>query len=178
VVIGGSLGKRSETAPTGPLGQRTGPKCPGWSRRDVLNHSLAVTLRFALFASGETDKPVLTKGDLVGDDPPTSFQAVQAMAQRSWTGTDRSRMCHLSFGSFGAEAAAGMNLIDVLAHGWDMSPLQGRFFACPDDLWQIGLEYARKLIGPARDGRHYGPEIVPVSGVSAQERFLAFLGRQ
>jgi hypothetical protein len=117
-------------------------------------------------------------GGLVGDDPALSVRTVQSFSQRAWTGTDRSTICHLSFGSFDAEAAAGINLIDVLAHGWDMSPLQGRSFCGRDDLWQIGLECARALIGPARDGRHYGPEIVPASDASAQERFLAFLGRR
>jgi uncharacterized protein (TIGR03086 family) len=160
------------------LADLSGPsRCPGWSDRDVLNHSLAVTLRFARFASGETDKPSLPEGDLVGDDPATSLRVAFSLTERAWVGTDRTRTCHLTFGSFGAQAAAGINLIDVLAHGWDMSPLQARTFAAPGDLWRVGLDCARTLIGPERDGRHYGPEIVPSSEASAEDRFLALVGR-
>jgi len=153
-------------------------KCPGWTRCDVLSHSIAVTLRFAQFASGETHTPELPRGDLVGSDPAGALSAVVAAARRAWGSTDRSRVCHLSFGSFDAETAAGINLVDVLAHGWDISPLHDRRFNCEDELWRIGLVSARALIGSHRDLRHYGPEVVAEPDATSQERFLAYLGRQ
>jgi len=152
-------------------------RCPGWTRWDVLGHSIAVTLRFARFASGETDRPVLPRVDLVGNDPAGSLRAAVATAEQAWVSTDRSRVCHLSFGDFDAEAAAGINLIDVLAHGWDISPLQDRWFDCEDELWRIGLIAARTLIGTQRDLRHYGPEVIADSDATIQQRFLAYLGR-
>jgi len=88
-------------------------------------HSIAVTLRIARFASGESDRPELPQGDLIGSDPADSLRAAVITAQRAWALTDRTRVCHLSFGDFEAETAAGINLVDVLAHGWDISPLQG-----------------------------------------------------
>jgi uncharacterized protein (TIGR03086 family) len=152
-------------------------KCPGWTCCDVLSHSMAVTLRFARFASGDTDRPELQQGDLVGRDPVGSLGAAVTAAQRAWTLTDRARVCHLSFGDFDAETAAGINLVDVLAHGWDISPLQGRWLECNDEHWQLGLVAARALIGSDRDLRHYGPELVVGPGSTTQERFLAYLGR-
>jgi len=153
-------------------------RCPGWTRCDVLEHSIAVTLRFARFASGETDRPVLPAGDLLGADPAASLHAVVATARPSWTATDRSRVCQLSFGDFDALTAAGINLVDILAHGWDISPLRNRWFDCEDDLWQVGLAAARALLGADRDLRHYAPEVPVGADASTQERFLALLGRQ
>jgi uncharacterized protein (TIGR03086 family) len=152
-------------------------KCPGWTRCDVLGHSIAVTLRFAEFASGKTDRPALPQGDLVGTDPVRSVRAAFAAARRSWTSTDRSRVCHLSFGDFDTETAAGVNLVDVLGHGWDISPLRDRSFECEADLWRIGLVAARAFMEPNRDLRHFEPEVVVARGATSQERFLAFLGR-
>ena len=83
----------------------------------------------------------------------------------------------MSFGDFDAETAAGINLVDVLAHGWDISPLQDRRFDCANELWRVGLAAARALIGPHRDLRHYGPEVVAGPDATSQERFLAYLGR-
>lgn len=157
----------------------SGPsKCLGWTCCDVLDHSLAVTLRFARFASGETDRPELPRGNLVGRDPGASLDAAVATAQQAWVSTDRTRVCHLSFGDFDADAAAGVNLVDVLAHGWDMSPLQGRWFVCGNDVWRVGLAAARTLIGPDRDLGQYGPEVVAGPDANCRERFLAYLGRQ
>ena len=153
-------------------------KCPGWTCREVLNHSVAVTLRFARFASGETDRPGLPKGDLVGSDLAGAIGAAVEAAQRAWSATDRTRVCHLTFGSFEAEAAAGINLVDVLAHGHDVSPQNDRCFVCRDELWRIGLAEALAFIGPDRDPRHYEPELVPRPHANAQERFLAYLGRK
>ena len=152
-------------------------RCPGWTRSDVLGHSIAVTLRFAQFAAGVTERPELRRGDLVGDDPSASLRSAVATAQRAWVSIDRSRVCTLSFGSFDAETAAGINLVDVLAHGCDISPLQDRWFDGGEELWMAGLVAARLLIGSRRDLRHYGPEVVTGPYATSQERFLAFLGR-
>jgi uncharacterized protein (TIGR03086 family) len=152
-------------------------RCPGWTRWDVLGHSIAVTLRFAQFASGETDRPELPRSDLVGIDPAGSLRAALATAEQAWVSTDRSRVCHLSFGDFDAEEAAGINLVDVLAHGWDITPIHDRWFESGDELWRMGLVAARGLIGTHRDLRHYGPEVIADSDATIQQRFLAYLGR-
>jgi uncharacterized protein (TIGR03086 family) len=153
-------------------------KCPDWTYCDVLVHSIAVTLRFARFASGETDRPELPSGDLVGSNPARSLRVAARKAQFAWASVDRSRVCHLSFGDFDAEAAAGVNLVDVLAHGWDISPLSGRWLNCRNPVWKVGLSAAQAIIGPDRDPRHYGPELVTGPTATSQERFLGYLGRQ
>src|SRR4029077_11266188 len=53
--------------------------CPGWSVRDVMNHSIGVTLKFADFAAGGSDHPRPPPTDLVGRD---HNQALRAAAGR------------------------------------------------------------------------------------------------
>jgi uncharacterized protein (TIGR03086 family) len=97
--------------------------------------------------------------------------------RRSWESADLTRECHLPFGTFGAEMAAGINLVDVLAHGWDIGSFRGGTFQCSDGVWSIGLEVAREVIGQRRDPRHYGHEIPVPSAAPAEQRFLGYLGR-
>ena len=87
------------------------------------------------------------------------------------------RPCHLSFGTFPASLAAGINLFDVLAHTWDIAAATGVTLECPDELWQAGLEAAQTVIGPGRDPRQYAPELPVPAAASPRRRFLAFTGR-
>lgn len=153
-------------------------RCPRWTSCEVLNHSMAVTLRIAQFASGETERQLLPDGDLVTSDPARSLGDVVATARRAWGSTDRSRVCHLSFGDFDAESAAGINMFDVLGHGWDISLLNDRSLNCEDARLKVGLDAARAVLGPRRDRRHYWPELVVGPGASGHERFLAYPGRR
>ena len=151
--------------------------CPGWSVHDVINHSLGVTLKFADFAAGRTDRPRAPAGDLVGRDHALALRRAAEAARVAWASADLTRPCQLPFGTFPAGLAAGINLFDVLAHTWDIAAATGAGLRCADDLWIAGLDAARAVIGPARDLRHYAAEITVHPGASPRQRFLAFLGR-
>jgi len=151
--------------------------CPGWSVREVINHSLGVTLKFADFAAGRTDHPRAPAGDLVGNDHVIALERAAGTARAAWADADLTRACHLPFGTFPASLAAGISLFDVLAHTWDIAAATGASLCCSDDLWIAGLDAARAVIGPARDPRHYAAEITAGPGASPRQRFLGFLGR-
>jgi len=151
--------------------------CPGWSVRDVMNHSLGVTLKFADFASGVTDHPHPRSGDLVGADHRAALRAAAEAAHAVWVTTNSARRCHLPFATFSADLAAGCNLVDVLAHTWDIASATGTDLECPGELWEIGLEAARAVIGADRDLRHYAPAFVVGCRATARSRFLGFVGR-
>jgi len=152
--------------------------CPGWSVREVMNHCIGVTLKFADFAAGRTDHPRAPAGDLVGPDHGLALRSAADQASAAWAAADMTRHCHLPFGTFPAGLAAGINLFDALAHTWDIATATGVTLRCDDDLWTAGLDAARLVIGPSRDARHYAAEIPVGAGASPRQRFLAFLGRQ
>ncbi len=88
-----------------------------------------------------------------------------------------SRECHLPYGTFPAAVAAGINLVDVLAHGWDVGSFGDVVFRCPDEVWSVGLELAQALLGAGRDPRHYGVEVAVSVDAPPERRFLGYLGR-
>ena len=151
--------------------------CPGWSVRDVMNHSIGVTLKFAGFAAGGSDHPRSPPGDLVGPDHRRALRAAARAAQAAWASADMARPCHLPFGTFPASAAAGINLVDVLAHTWDVAAAADVTLECADELWSAGLEAARMVIEPGRDPRQYAAEVPASGSATPRQRFLAFTGR-
>lgn len=151
-------------------------KCSEWTNRGVLNHSLGVTHKFAAFARGATDEPHAPPGDLMAGGHVAATRDAAGAAQ-AWSTAELTRVCRLSFGSFPATVAAGINLFDVLAHTWDIAP-PAVSWDDHDAMWEAGLSAAREVIGPARDPRHYGAELSVPDDASPRERFLAFLGRR
>jgi len=150
---------------------------PGWSVADVVNHVVAVTRKFTAFADGTTDRPRTPPGDLLGTDHLAALRDAADRARTAWHDADPDRICHLPFGSFPAAIAAGINLFDLLGHGWDVEMATGTAFRCPDAVWAAGLAAARQVIGPERDARHYAPELPAPPGASARIRLLRYLGR-
>lgn len=152
-------------------------KCPGWSVSDVMNHSIGVTLKFTEFASAATDRPRTPTGDLIGSRPGPVLRTAADSARTAWSAADLSRECHLPFGTFSAEVAAGINLVDVLAHSWDVGEIGGAAFHCSDEVWSTGLGAARSFMGPGRDPRHYGIEVAVPDDAPPELQFLGYLGR-
>lgn len=142
-----------------------------------MNHSIGVTLKFVSFAVGDTDQPRSPAGDLIGRDHGLALQTAAEAARPAWAAADMAQDCHLPFGTFPADLAAGINLFDVLAHTWDVATATGVPLRCGDDLWTAGLHAARTVIGPSRDLRHYAAEIPVSAAASPQQQFLAYLGR-
>jgi uncharacterized protein (TIGR03086 family) len=151
--------------------------CPGWTVRDVMGHSIGVTLTFTEFAAGTTDAPHAPTGDLVGRDHRQALRTAARAAQRAWTGADMGRTCRLSFGTFSADSVLAINLVDVLAHSWDIAVATGVSLDCDESLWTAGLDAADVVIGHDRDTRQYGPQIPVGASATARQRFLGFVGR-
>jgi uncharacterized protein (TIGR03086 family) len=152
-------------------------RCAGWSIRDVLGHSIGVTVKLADFAAGTTDEPRTPEGDLVGPDHRLALERAAEAAGISWASADRARCCTLPFGTFTTDGVVALNLVDVLAHTWDVAEPEAISLDGADQLWAWGLDAAELVIGPERDLGYYAPARAPDAAASPQERFLAYLGR-
>jgi uncharacterized protein (TIGR03086 family) len=151
--------------------------CDTWTMRDVLNHTIGVIDKFASFAAGLTDAPHAPPGDLVGEDHHEAMRAAQHAARSAWATHDAGRRCHLPFGTFSAEVAAGINLFDVLAHTWDIATPLGLSWHCPDSVWAAGLDAAIAAIGDERNRDQYEEQHPTGLGDPPDVRLLCFLGR-
>ena len=162
---------------TPDLGRPT--PCSGWSIRDLLNHVVAVTIRFTRFAEGD-DEPRMPPGDLLGESPLKSYGEATERSIGAWRANPQAldRTCHLSFGRFGGRTAAAINAFDVMVHGWDLSRGLETAYEIPDHLAIIGLQTAELLVTPqAREGGQYGAPGRVSDSASPEERLLATTGR-
>lgn len=154
--------------------------CPGWSIRDLLNHVVAVTIRFTSFAEGD-DKPLLPSGDLLGDAPVESYDEASERSFRAWRAHPEAldRTCRLSFGHFDGRTAAAINAFDVMVHGWDLARGLGTVYEIPNDLATLGLQIAEVLVTPIAQqrGQYQTPQPVNDSASPAQ-RLLTRTGRR
>ena len=152
--------------------------CPGWNVRQVLHHTTAITRKFAAFAAGGTDAPRTPFRDLLGADPTREFVATASTARRAWASVDLARTCHLPFGTFTAEQAAGVNLFDLLAHYSDIAHSIGSAVTGPTEVWETALDAARQVVGDAdRDLDHYARAQPVAPDAPLSEQLRAYLGR-
>jgi uncharacterized protein (TIGR03086 family) len=152
---------------------------PGWDVADVIAHVIATTRKFTAFADGTTDRPRTSRFVLAEQRTGhrALFAVTAAESLAAWRAVDPRRTCQLPFGAYRAESAAGINLFDLLGHGWDVEQATGLRFACPDEVWAAGFDAARSVIGERRDLRHYAPEIPVGPDAPARIRLLRYLGR-
>jgi uncharacterized protein (TIGR03086 family) len=156
--------------------------CAPWSVYDVVNHVAAVTMKFTMFAAGDTDVPRTPRGDLLAGDPVSGFQGAARASQSAWATVDPTRQCHLPFGVFPALEAAAVNMFDVLVHGWDIAEAVDRPYRIPPDLLPGAISMARRLV--TADAMATGQFAAPNSAAGVTEspvsekRLMALTGRR
>jgi uncharacterized protein (TIGR03086 family) len=152
-------------------------RCEGWTIRQVLDHSLGVTHKFANFAAGLTDEPHTPQRAMLSSDHETAAAEEVNYASNAWRAADMTRRCRLPFGTFQASEAAGINLFDALAHTWDIAAPIGVDLAQDHPVWLEGLDAATAVMERSRDREHYAAAIPSGDSASPMRRFLAYLGR-
>lgn len=170
-------------AHVGPQDLDSPTPCEGWQLRHLLNHMLASLDRLAGAAEGEVAEPSLFDAqaqaltDRLGDDcGESAFASVRQRAMTVWHEPDvMARTCELPLGSVPAPAAAHINLVEVVVHGWDVSQATGEAAAIPPELAEPILAFSRQAVDPAR-GRAFGPDLGV--GDTVPDRVVAFLGRK
>jgi uncharacterized protein (TIGR03086 family) len=128
-------------------------------------------------AAGPGQARAQTLTDRLGDDcGHAAFDAVRRRALAAWRRPGvMARTCELPLGTLPAPAAAHINLVEVVVHGWDVSQAIGEAAAIPPGLAEPMLEFSRKAVDPAR-GRAFGPDLAV--GDTVGDRLVAFLGRK
>lgn len=143
--------------------------CDGWDVRTLLNHMLQTHRYFVGAARGEDVAPPGGEPpDIVSSDPAEDF----AGARAETLGT---------FGEPGVIEKTGPALAiafsDQLLHGWDLACSTGQEATMPDGL--PAAAYAL-IHGRFTDEQRQGvfkPEVAVPAGASAQDRLLAYTGR-
>ena len=152
--------------------------CAGWDVRAMLNHLVGATGMFTLVNQGQAAGE--DAGDVVGDDPAPVVARAARDNVASWRrpgAFDGERA--YPFGTFPAEAAALINLEEVVVHNWDLAKATGQDLTIDPDVVATVLEFCRSI--PLDDFRAhgaFGPEVAVPESASATDRLVGLLGRR
>ncbi|WP_018179575.1 TIGR03086 family metal-binding protein [Jongsikchunia kroppenstedtii] len=153
--------------------------CVGWSVSDVLAHIVSVTRKFTVFAAGVTDSPRGRVLDVADSDLPQVLVEAATDSARAWGRCDFTRTCHLPFGSFDADAAAAINMMDVLVHTWDIAEAVEADYTMPPRLVLPAIEIAQRVVTPeAVAARQFAAAVRLTAADSPEARLLAMTGRR
>lgn len=170
-----AAGFTARVAATPPDRWSAASPCPGWSARDVVRHVVESHAMFRGFVGRET-----TGIPTVDDDPLAAWTASRDLVQAE---LDDPTAAAAEFDGFSgrttfAEAVDRFLVFDLHVHGWDLARATG----LPD---RIDPEEVPRLLAAAesfgdamRGPGAFGPAVEPPAGADAQDRLLAFLGRQ
>jgi uncharacterized protein (TIGR03086 family) len=154
--------------------------CEGWSARDVLGHVIAVQGYVESLARGvePTLNPYGMPGDLAGDHPMTAWSTARESVLEA---IDQPGVLERTVQTFRAEETIdnflAWNVVDTLAHTWDLARACGADDSLDDDLVAHALAQASPVIDAMRQPPFFGGPTVVTDDASTAARFLALLGR-
>ena len=154
--------------------------CEGWTARDVVGHVIAVQGYIESLARGvePTLNPYGVPGDLAGDDP---FGAWSAARGSVLAAIDGPGVLDRTVQTFRAQETIdtflAWNVVDTLAHTWDLARAAGVDDRLDDDLVGHATGQAAPVIDHMRQPPFFGEAATP-NDPSPAARFLAMLGRR
>ncbi len=142
--------------------------CDGWTIRTLLNHMLETQRYFVGAARGEDVGLSREPPDLISGDPLSDFDRARAETLRT-------------FGEPGAiektGPALGIAFSDQLLHGWDLAVSTGQDPTMPQGLPDAAYAMIHGRFTDEQRTGVFKPEISIAPDSSAQERLLAYTGR-
>jgi uncharacterized protein (TIGR03086 family) len=155
--------------------------CEGWTARDVLGHVIAVQGYVESLARGvePTLNPYGTPGDLAGDDP---FGTWSMSRESVLAAIDEPGVLDRTVQTFRAEETVdnflAWNVVDTLAHTWDLARAAGVDDRLDDDLVEHATNQAAPVIEAMRQPPFFSSDPVITNDPSPAAQFLAMLGRR
>jgi uncharacterized protein (TIGR03086 family) len=142
--------------------------CEGWNVRTLMNHMLETQRYFAGSARGEDAQLSPEPPDLLSGDPESDFEQARADTLRT-------------FGEPGTidktGPALGIAFSDQLLHGWDLAVSTGQDSTMPQGLPDAAYQMIHGRFTDEQRKGVFKPEIDVGSDASAQEKLLAYTGR-
>jgi len=155
--------------------------CSKWIVRDLLNHTTGVVVRFGAAAS-RTESPYGPDHDFVGTDPAAAFDQAAKATLQAWSQPGAFEgMTKLSGGfELPAQAAANINFLDTLIHGWDVAKAIGDDPTIDPALATAAYDVAQQALKdrPRGPDHPFMPALPAPADASPTDRLVAFMGRQ
>ncbi len=155
--------------------------CPEWDVKSLMQHLTGSCQYFQVVAAGQ--QPGQPEGAAhpagSGDAAANTIDAANASA-RGWKRPGAFEgTCQLPFGEVPKQVAAGINLMELYVHGWDLAKATGQQIDTNPELVAIVSETSRRIVQPeARQAGAFGQEVSAGPSASGLDRLVAFLGRK
>ena len=143
--------------------------CEEWNVRTLLNHMLDAQRYFLSAARGEqASPPGATAPEILSDDPAGDFRKMRTDMLAAYSDPEVRERTGISL---------GIAFSDLLLHTWDLARATGQDTTMPEGLAEAdyGLIHGR-FTDEQRKGV-FKPEVPVAPGASAQDRLLAYCGR-
>ena len=159
--------------------------CLEWDLSALLSHMIGQNHGFAAALSSETDVPLAAFAPRVpGQRPARDWATSARVLAEAFAGCDLARPVLLAEISeeqrFPAWMAIGFQLLDTVAHGWDVATAIEVAYQPDGELAATTLRLAQLVpAGPAREqpGAAFAPVLPLADGAGEWSRALALLGR-
>ena len=143
--------------------------CDGWDVRALMNHMLDTSQYFVGAARGEgVSPPSPIPPQLLGDDPVADFARARAETLSTFAVPGVVEKTGPSL---------GIAFSDQLLHGWDLAKATAQETKMPDGLAEAAYEIIHGRFTEDQRNGVFKPEIAVTSGASAQDKLLAYTGR-
>jgi uncharacterized protein (TIGR03086 family) len=154
--------------------------CAQWDVRMLLNHVIGVAGAFSHVGEGTPINPPDPSVDTFeGNGYAEAYDSATARLLDAWrrpAALDTTVV--LRIGELPGTAAASINFVDVLVHGWDLARATGQDVVLPPHLAEPALQFSRGLVNDQlRHAGAFGPEISVAENAAVGDRLVAFLGR-
>jgi uncharacterized protein (TIGR03086 family) len=154
--------------------------CEGWTARDVVGHVIGVQRYVETLARGTqaTINPWEDPGSIAGADPPAAWSRLRddVLEALDHPGVI-DRVVDTFRGPEPVDAALAWNVVDTLAHTWDLARAAGIDLELDPELVEHALAETASISQPLRDAGWFGTEAETPPDATPTQRFLAVCGR-
>jgi uncharacterized protein (TIGR03086 family) len=142
--------------------------CDDWDVRSLMNHMLETQRYFVGSAQGHDVALSQDPPDLLSDDPSSDFDRARAATIETFSAPGVIER---------TGPALGIAFGDQLLHGWDIAVSTGQDATMPQGLPDVAFAMIHGRFTEEQRKGVFKPEIAVAAGSSAQDKLLAYTGR-
>lgn len=157
--------------------------CSAMDVAALLDHLVFASRRAAVIGRGETPSGDDANNPHVElDDVPSAIRVAASESKEGWSDdASLTRTITMPWGeTYSGAALAGMYLVEIATHGWDLASATGTTNLLDEQLGVDTLALAQSTIKPDFrnvEGNPFGPQVEPPAEATSWEQLAAFMGR-
>jgi uncharacterized protein (TIGR03086 family) len=156
--------------------------CRSWDVRTLVNHTVLDVQRFVVSVNeGSWEQ---RDEDVIGDDWIGAYREAADPLLKAWSREGMlDRTLHLTIGDVPAAWSLGLQVSDLVVHGWDIAQAIGAPIEDLDpELARSALDWGMENLKPQfrgdeASGNTFGPEVLIASDAPLYDRLAAWFGR-